>query len=157
MAQISPIPGTGIDRRTGKILSGWAHVLQCLEVIFTTFFGERVLRRYIGSDVPPLLGRNMTNPTILRFWSAICVAINRPASMGGEPRFRITKIQAFGSAPGMSSGSIGFALAGLYFPRGHLGDYSIAIPMTVNVGSTANAIGSGAPPLVSDGFVPAVL
>jgi len=131
MAQIAPLPGTGIDRTNGKITSGWGHVQQSLYVIFTTKFGERVMRRWFGSYVPALLGRNMTNPTILRFWTAICVAID-----SWEPRFRVTKIVPLASPAQLRSGAIGFAIVGIYYPRGHLGDYSISIPKTVNLGST---------------------
>jgi phage baseplate assembly protein W len=117
MSQIAPFPGTGIDRRTGKVLSGWPHVMQSLEVIFTTNFGERVLIRWFGSFVPKLLGENLTPPTILLFWSAICIAIET-----WEPRFKITKITPFGAPEGMRAGQIGFYLDGVYMPRGHLGD-----------------------------------
>ena len=59
MVQLPPLPGTGIDRHTGHPLAGFAHVQQSLEVIFTTHFGERVLRRWFGSFVPKLFGEPM--------------------------------------------------------------------------------------------------
>lgn len=131
MVQIAPNPGTGIDRRTGRIVSGWQHVEQSLEVIFATQFGERVMRRWFGSSVPELLGRtNLTNSAVLRFWTAVCVAIDL-----WEPRFRVTKITSFASTDKARAGKIGFAIVGVYYPRGHLGDYSVSIPKTLNVGS----------------------
>lgn len=135
MAQISPFPGTGIDRRSGQVLTGWPHVEQSLQVIFTTQFGERIMRRWFGSFVPELLGRNMTNATILRFWTAVCTAIDL-----WEPRFRVTKITPYGSAMDLRTGKIGFAIIGVYYPRGHLGDYSIFVRNTLNVGTDAGIL-----------------
>ena len=36
----------GMDRYTGKVLTGWDHVIQSMLVIFSTRFHERVLRRW---------------------------------------------------------------------------------------------------------------
>src|ERR1035437_10054976 len=135
MAQISPFSGTGINRATGQVLTGWPHVVQSLQVIFTTQFGERVMRRWFGSAVLALLGRNMTNATILRFWSAICMTIDL-----WEPRFRVTKITPYGSAMNLRIGKIGFAITGVYYPRGHLGDYSVSVSNTLFVGTDAGIL-----------------
>lgn len=113
----SSAPGTGFDRHSGRIIVGWDHVVQSLEVIFTTRFGERVMRRWFGSFVPNLLGQNMVPSTVLKFWTAVCIAIDL-----WEPRYRVTKIGPFGAPEGMRGGSIGFEIVGVYMPRGHLGD-----------------------------------
>src|SRR5688500_5466382 len=96
MPRIAPFPGTGIDRRTGRPLAGWPHVLQSLEVIFTTHFGERVMRRWFGSFVPNILGEKMVPSTTLKFWTAVCTAIDT-----WEPRYKITKIIPIGTPEGM--------------------------------------------------------
>ena len=70
-------------------------------------------------------------PNHLAFWTAICIAID-----SWEPRFRVTKIMPFATPMQLRRGTIGFAIVGIYYPRGHLGDYSISIPKTVNLGST---------------------
>lgn len=119
MPQIAPLPGTGVDRTTWRVLSGWPHVVQSLHVIFTTYFGQRVMRRWFGSFVPPILGQNMVPSTVLKFWTAVCVAIDL-----WEPRFKVTKITPFGSPEQMRLGSIGFRVEGVYRPRGHLGDFT---------------------------------
>jgi phage baseplate assembly protein W len=137
MAQISPFPGTGIDMETGKLISGWQHVMQSLQIIFMTRFGERVLRRWFGSFVPRILGEPMVPSTILKFWTAICVAVDL-----WEPRYRITKITAEGSADEMRQGSIGFIVEGVYMPRGHLGDKTAARGQyTFRVGQSASSVG----------------
>ena len=126
MPLIAPKPGTGIDKETGRVISGWPHVLQSLVVIFTTRFGERVLIRWFGSFVPKILGQRMTPPVVLKFWTAICVAIDL-----WEPRFKVTKIRPFGTPEQMRLGEIGFTIEGIYYPRGHLGDFTPAGPRQV--------------------------
>ncbi|MFL9828926.1 GPW/gp25 family protein [Rhodoplanes sp. SY1] len=131
MGLVAPQPGTGIDRRTGRILSGWDHVLQSLEVIFSTRFGSRVLRRWFGSDIPKLLGEKLVPSTVLRFWTAVAIAIDT-----WEPRYRITRIGIAASAEQARLGGLGFTIYGAYMPRGHLGDPTPegerTVAMTVN-------------------------
>ena len=119
MTQLPPLPGTGIDRHTGRPLIGFAHVQQSLQVIFTTHFGERVLRRWFGSFVPKLLGEPMVPSTVLRFFTAVCTAIDL-----WEPRYKVQKILPQGSPEKMRQGQLGFVIVGVYRPRGHLGDFT---------------------------------
>jgi phage baseplate assembly protein W len=133
MPQIAPYPGTGIDRETGKLLAGWPHVMQSLLVIFTTHFGERVLRRWFGSFVPKLLGQNMVPSTVLKFFTAICVAIDL-----WEPRYKVTSIFPYGSPEQLRTGEIGFSIEGVYRPRALSGD------LTPERGVFTIAIGVGA-------------
>lgn len=79
--------GVDLERYTGELIIGWQHVEQCLGDIFTTFFGERVMREWYGSLIPALLGENMTVETITKFFAALSSAIDQ-----WEPRFKITKI-----------------------------------------------------------------
>ncbi len=110
----------GIDRDTGKRLAGWSHVVQSLVVLFTTYYGSRVMRRYFGSEVPPLLGRNMTPRTIMRFCYAIAVSCEL-----WEPRFRVKTIninKSDNTVERLREGRLRMAIHGEYRPRGHLGD-----------------------------------
>jgi phage baseplate assembly protein W len=109
---------TGIDRHTGRVLTGWPHVVQCLGVIWTTALGERVMREFFGNPGLRLLGENLTDATVLRFWQCLKVVTDR-----FEPRFTISRISLGpNSAETMRRGEMSFVVEGIYRPRGHLGD-----------------------------------
>lgn len=110
----------GIDARTGKVLAGWAHCAQSIGKCLTTRFASRVMRRHIGSEVPELQDENPDPATILRLYVSIATALNDPA--GGEPGFNLTSIEL---VRGGRDGRFVFLLDGDYFPRGHLGDFSL--------------------------------
>lgn len=116
---------TGIGRRTGKALSDWAHVQQSIAVILTTPIGARVMRRDFGSDLPDLVDRKMTQRNILAVYAAAAVAIIR-----WEPRFRIARAAV---SRAEQSGKLSLELFGTYFPRGHLGDYTVAEDATTRI------------------------
>ncbi|MFT4162859.1 GPW/gp25 family protein [Shinella sp.] len=111
---------TGIDARTGKILTGWAHCAQSIEKCLTTRYGTRVMRRHIGSLVPEIQDENADPTTIMRLYVAVADALNDPA--GGEPGFNLTSIELVRAG---RDGRFVFLLEGDYFPRGHLGDFSV--------------------------------
>ena len=110
-------PSVGMDASTGKMLTGWDHVVQSIDVIFTTQFGERVLREWFGSLVPNLLGRNMTTREILPYFAAIVAAIEQ-----WEPRFRVSKITPLEVT---RDGLFRFQMDGTYRPRALQGDYTV--------------------------------
>lgn len=107
--------GFGINRETGQPESGWPHVAQSLGVIFTTRFGERVMRRWFGSLVPNLLGENMTPETFLRFFSAVGSALEQ------EPRVRLIQVLPLSVN---RNGRAEVRIEVEYRPRGHLGDFT---------------------------------
>jgi phage baseplate assembly protein W len=120
--------GWGIDRLTGKPICGFGHVAQSLEVIFTTRIGERVMRRYFGSDVPNLLGEPLIDRTVLRFMTAVVAAIETidpHSGLAAEPRFKLRKFdiaRAQNAPERLRGGRLAIAMRGEYRPRGHLGD-----------------------------------
>jgi uncharacterized protein len=114
------MPSTGLDRTTGKPLSGLAHVRQCFVVIFTTRIGERVMRRSFGSNVPAILGRNLVPSTLTLFFAAIILAVDL-----WEPRLRIVQVlyPAPPNAPStLRVGNLTLAIIADYRPNALQGD-----------------------------------
>jgi uncharacterized protein len=108
----------GFDRRSGLLLTDWAHVHQSLEVILTTPLGSRVMRRDFGSELPDLVDSKMTSRLVLAIYAAAAIAIRR-----WEPRFRLSRASIVEAT---ASGRLGLVLYGTYYPRGHRGDYTVA-------------------------------
>lgn len=117
MASMRNIAGTGIDRETGKVLTGWPHVVQSLGVIFTTGYGERVMREWFGSYVPYLLGQNLVPSTVVKFYVGLWTAID-----AFEPRYRVTQFRPLEVT---RLGRMSLQMEGEYRPRAHLGDFSV--------------------------------
>ncbi len=108
----------GTHARTGEALGDWQNVEQSIRKILTTPIGARVMRRTFGSDLPDLIDRKMIPANILKVYSASARAI-----LEWEPRFRMT---AGRLVTANESGQIQLEIFGTYYPRGHLGDYSVA-------------------------------
>ena len=124
--------GVDLDRETGEVISGWAHVEQCLGDIFTTFFGERIMREWYGSLVPKLLGENMTTDTIVRFFAALTSAIDQ-----WEPRFKITRVTPLSVG---RDGKFQVQIEGDYRPLALIGNFTSAGAKRVTVNG---AVGQG--------------
>lgn len=118
-------PSVGLDRNTGGTITGWAHVLQSIEVIFTTRFGERVLREWFGSWVPKLLGQQLTSREIVPYFAAISAAIEM-----WEPRFRVTKIDVIEVT---RTGRLSLYIVGIYRPRAIFSDYRSEGPRKITL------------------------
>lgn len=118
----------GMDRHTGRWNSGWESVAQAIEVLLTTRYFERVLREYVGSPLPALLGETANLETVSKFRWAIAITI-----LLFEPRFLPTQIAMTElDRPGNSS----WIIRGKYRPRAHLGDLSEAGEVTLTIGAS---------------------
>ena len=115
----------GLARSDGAPLTDWDHVAQSIAVILTTPIGSRVMRRDFGSELFDLVDAKMTQRTILAIYGAAATAIAR-----WEPRFRLERAAITDATP---DGKIGIALFGVYFPRGHLGDFSVSENATLRL------------------------
>ncbi len=119
----------GVNRETGRLMQGWEHVDQSMRTIFETPFHERILRRWVGSFVPHILGEIGTPRIITRFHWAMAVSIDM-----WEPNYRIQTVyfmgnaleswqpEAFDAAGEFRLGHAYFRTEGSYRPRAHLGD-----------------------------------
>jgi phage baseplate assembly protein W len=132
---LSPVR-IGVDRHTGKIITGWDHVVLSLLLIFSTRYHERVLRRWAGSFVPHLIGENATVPTIARFYWAMATGIDL-----WEPGYRMQRARVGSRANGsnmtspeeLRAGRLTTGLEGVYRPRGHLGDSSAQVKRSIGL------------------------
>lgn len=116
---------TGVNAATGAALTGWQHVQQSIKKILTTPIGSRVMRREFGSDLPDLVDTKMNQRNVLAVYSAAATAVAR-----WEPRFRMRGGAVERAEP---TGVLALVIYGTYFPRGHLGDYSVAEDATARV------------------------
>lgn len=113
----------GVNRVTGApITDGWLHVVQSIEVIFTTRFGERVMREWFGSEVPNLLGELGNPQTFVRFYAAVAraMSVKELNGVAREPRYRIT---AFRVPEVTRLGDAFVEMNGVYMPLALYGNF----------------------------------
>ncbi|WP_110915295.1 GPW/gp25 family protein [Enterobacter roggenkampii] len=77
----------GVNCRTGKRLSGAAHLRQSISDILTTPVGSRVLVRDYGSDLFSLVDNPRDDLTRLQIIAATASALAR-----WEPRLKVTRV-----------------------------------------------------------------
>lgn len=114
-----------MDRNTGKSLDGWAHVQQSIGVLLTTPQMSRVMRRAVGSGIPRRVDMPVSPGTVIDFYSDVATAI-----AAYEPRYKVTRM-GIDTLPG--SGAVSLLVEGIYYPRGHLGDFSVSVPQSAVV------------------------
>lgn len=121
----------GISSTTGKPVAGIEHLRQSIRTILSTRTGTRVMRRDFGSDLPRLVDRPMSDVLKLELFAATADALAK-----WEPRFRLARVELVEATAG---GRVTLSLSGLYYPRGHLGDFSDAqeISLRTEAGSLA--------------------
>lgn len=125
MVETRSADSSGINSTTGALLTDWAHTEQSIRCILTTPIGSRIMRRTFGSNLPDLVDSKMISENILAVYSAAAEAIEK-----WEPRFlmRAGGVQKLGA-----TGQIELIIRGTYFPRGHLGDFTVAEDATTRV------------------------
>lgn len=116
---------TGTSAVTGAPLSDWDDTEQSIRCIMKTPKGSRVMRRTFGSNVPDFVDQKMTRRSILGLYSSAATAL-----LLWEPRFRMTSGRV---SKADETGEISVDLYGIYYPRGHLGDYSVSESKSVRV------------------------
>lgn len=112
---------TGIDRWTGRPLSGFPHAAQCVEVIFSTRQGEMVMLEYFGLGLAELLGRRATLRTLDVYRVLIALGINT-----WEPRLNVVGVQANGNTTtALEAGELDYTVLCEYRPNALQGDYTV--------------------------------
>lgn len=96
---------TGMNRNTGKAMSGLDHILQSVNDILTTPVGARLMRRDYGSDLPRLVDAPQNGDFRLRLCAATAAAIAR-----WEKRIRLTRVQIVATA---AEGRVSLLLTGV--------------------------------------------
>jgi phage baseplate assembly protein W len=109
---------TGTNARTGAPLSDWEHTEQSIQRVLTTPLGSVVMWRDYGSQLFDLVDAKMIQRNVLALYVAAADALAK-----WEPRFQLAYANVTQLTP---DGMVGLNLYGTYYPRGHLGDYSIA-------------------------------
>lgn len=126
---------TGVDARTGRILRGREHAEHCVRRILATRLDTRVMRLDLGADLAPLRGENLTAINVLRAYAAMVMAVHSQ-----EPGVRIKRVE-----PHLldgRNGAVAFIFSYLFYPYGHLSDYSVSENADMRVPVTALARGS---------------
>lgn len=103
----------GINRRTGRRITDNDHIAQSVGMLLLTPKGSRILRRWLGSDVPSRVDAPMDDANVLGLFVDIAEALR------DEPRFEV-KRAAVPTAD--AEGRFSLALAGVIYPNGHKGD-----------------------------------
>ena len=100
---------TGMDRHTGRALSGIDHLKQSIEDILTSPVGSRVERRDYGSRLFELIDRPVNAA-----WFADCYAYVAEALDRNEKRFSLSSVKVMA----VSGGHPIIDLYGVYKPEG---------------------------------------
>lgn len=87
----------GMDRTTGKSLTGTEHLRQSIADILTTPIGSRIMRREYGSLLPDMIDQPQNPAANLRL-----VAAATSALMRWEPRLKLSRISISNLKPGQS-------------------------------------------------------
>ena len=114
---IPPESRVGTSNVTGKRIYGWAHAVQSIWDVLTTRLNTRVMLLDYGGDNPGLIDHPGNKQSIAAFFSAITSAL-----LKWEPGFRLTQL---GIAEAGADGAFTLVMTGLFYPKGHFGDYSV--------------------------------
>ncbi|EJF95942.1 GPW/gp25 family protein [Bartonella taylorii] len=102
---------SGMDRTTGKPLTGIDHLRQSILDILSTRIGSRVMRRDYGSRVAELIDAPVNNAFAVALYAAVAEALDK-----WEPRFKLKKIDF----KMVDAGQVSLSFEGIYLPSGKL-------------------------------------
>lgn len=111
---------TGVDRRTGRLLRGKAHLVQSLATIWLTRTNVCVMLLDFGSDLRSFLAEDVNPELALDLYDQIVTSAHR-----WEPEYRVSNLQFVSMT---KTGGLGLRHDGTYYPEGRFGNYAIAEP-----------------------------
>ncbi|MFC6447164.1 GPW/gp25 family protein [Shinella zoogloeoides] len=118
----------GINARTGKLLTGPAHLAQSLGKIWHTRIGTRVMRLTFGADLRSLLSEDLTPSIALLLYNEMVAS----AALW-EPEYLLGQLQLVRLT---DAGQLGIRHGGLYFPEGRFGNYDLAVDLGLRATTT---------------------
>ena len=125
----------GMNRHTGKALDGYDHLVQSLGDLLSTPPLTRVWRREYGSEATYLIDKPALEDTLLTFTIVLGQAIDK-----WEPRYRLRRVW-FEEAG--QDGRFVINVDGIYYPRGHLGDFEVGVQRGVELPLPAGFVITG--------------
>ncbi len=99
----------GMDKNTGKPLSGISHLKQSITDILTTPIGSRPMRRDYGSNLFKRIDAPMTGDLVAEIYADVVDAL-----FNYEPRFEVSSV----SVVSVGLGTLVLDLEGIYLPTG---------------------------------------
>jgi phage baseplate assembly protein W len=116
----------GMNKNTGKSLSGIAHLRQSIADILSTPIGTRVMRRDYGSMLFELIDQPDNGTTQVRIFAATAEAL-----LKWEPRLKLTHIKA---QRANTPGRLVITLTGYVLQSSQLTDVSLNLDLTIRGG-----------------------
>ena len=95
----------GVDRRTGRAISGIDHLYQSIADLITTRIGSRVMRPEYGSHLSAMVDLGITPGLASSYQAEVSRAIQR-----WYPIFSVKSVRAVS----ITGGQITFSIAGVY-------------------------------------------
>lgn len=100
---------SGMDKHTGRAISGLAHLKQSIEDILTTPRGSRVMRRDYGCDLFSLVDQPYSQSWVGDITMAVSQALSR-----WEPRFELQSV----TVSKIQNGRLTMDIRGIYLVNG---------------------------------------
>lgn len=91
----------GIDRKTGRTITGWQLFVSHACDVLTTQLGSREKRRNFGSRCPELRGKNNSPDNQMLMRAYVALAFASPEN-GLKSRFKLTNVDVAATASGFS-------------------------------------------------------
>lgn len=98
----------GMNRNTGRSLTGIEHLRQSISDILTTPIGSRLMQREYGSRLYELVDAPINRKTLVEIYMAVAQALNR-----WEKRFKLHRVKL----ERIEAGSVQLYLEGEYLPN----------------------------------------